>query len=291
MQRLVGMLLALAACSDSPAKGWMASVDDGTSLAALSIPGTHDSGAMFEPFPGLAKCQSLTIADQLAAGVRYFDIRCHHFQDQFLIYHGSIDQNQSFDDVLATMLGFLDKHPTETIIVSVKEEGTAMMPVKSFEATFASYLDQARDRWYLDSTVPALGAVRGKLVLLRRFDAAASPLGIDASPWPDNASFAIAHPGVALQVEDEYMVTTNDAKWAAITKNLDAAGAGDPATLFLTYTSGYQTIQGAPNITSVSDDIDARLDGAIAAAHGRLGVLAIDYVTKARAQAIAALNP
>jgi 1-phosphatidylinositol phosphodiesterase len=191
------LLVGLVACSDAAPKGWMATVDDATPLAALSIPGTHDSGALYEPFPGLAKCQDLTIADQLAAGVRYFDIRCHHFQDQFLIYHGSIDQNQSFDEVLATMFAFLDKHPTEALIVSIKEEGDAMMPVRSFEATFGSYLDLSRDRWYTGAAVPMLGDVRGKLVLLRRFDAAASPLGIDASPslWLDNASFAITHPG------------------------------------------------------------------------------------------------
>jgi len=270
----------------------MATVDDGASLSALSIPGTHDSGALYEPFPGLAKCQDLTIADQLAAGVRYFDIRCHHFQDQFLIYHGSIDQNQSFDEVLATMFAFLDKHPTETLIVSIKEEGDAMMPVRSFEATFGSYLDQARDRWYLEPAVPVLGDVRGKLVLLRRFEVAAPPLGIDAAPslWLDNASFAITQPGAALQIEDEYIVTANDAKWTAITKNVNAAATGNPATLFLSYTSGYQTIQGAPNILAVSDDINVRLDGVIASPPGRLGVLVMDHVTKQRVQTVVATN-
>jgi hypothetical protein len=60
--------------------------------------------------------------------------------------------------------------------------------------------------------------------------------------------------------------------------------------MFLTYTSGYQLIQGAPNITSVSDDINVRLDGEIASPPGRLGVLVMDHVTKQRVQAVIATN-
>src|SRR5688500_16988143 len=57
---------------------WMGSLPDATNVAQLSIPGTHDSGARTEPVGGTAKCQNLSIADQLTAGVRYLDIRCRH---------------------------------------------------------------------------------------------------------------------------------------------------------------------------------------------------------------------
>lgn len=271
----------------------MASVDDARSLAALSIPGTHDSGALFEPYPALAKCQDLTIADQLAAGVRYFDIRCRHFEDTFLIYHGGVDQNLTFDETLATMFAFLDAHPTETVIVSIKEESVPVHPTRRFEDTFAAYVAQAPERWHLDPAVPRLGEVRGKLVLLRRFDATAVPLGIDASPWANNASFAVNN-AARLQVQDEYEVADNHAKWAAITKLLgDARADGDDATLYLDYTSGFQTIDGLSNITSVSDDINARLDAYLADpanASGRFGVLVMDHVIASRVQAVIATN-
>src|SRR5207302_8528829 len=57
---------------------WMGAISGGTSIAGLSIPGTHDTGARFEPTPGTTKCQDLTVADQLSAGIRYFDIRCRN---------------------------------------------------------------------------------------------------------------------------------------------------------------------------------------------------------------------
>jgi len=284
----------LAACTaGDPDPAWMANVDDARGLAELSMPGTHDSGANFEPYPGLAKTQDLTIAEQLLAGVRYFDVRCRHVEDRFLIYHGAIDQNQSFDDVLASMFAFLDDHPSETLIVSIKEEAMSDHPTRSFEATFAAYVAQAPERWALEPVVPRLGDVRGKLVLLRRFDATAVPLGIDAAPWADSATFSIANGDASLRVQDEYMVSDNDAKWTAITALIEEARTADPSTLFLDYTSGFQMVAGLPNITNVSTDIDARLDDLLADpanAHARLGILVMDHVTASRAKAIIATN-
>jgi 1-phosphatidylinositol phosphodiesterase len=286
--------MTMAACSgsDGSEADWMAAVADASSVAELSIPGTHDSGALHEPSPGLAQAQRLTIADQLTAGVRYFDIRCRIVDDAFLIYHGPIDQDQTFDDVLATMTGFLDAHPGEALIVSIKEEAMASGATRSFDATFAAYVAGAPDRWYLGDTLPRLGDVRGRLVLLRRFATATEPLGIDGSAWADDATFTLAT-AASLRIEDDYIVSDNAAKWTAITQLLAEARGGDPATLYLGYTSGYQTVDGLPDIPLVADDINLRLDGFLADPQNRrarLGVLAMDFVTAERAHAIVATN-
>ena len=279
----------LAACSDSTDPAWMAEQDDLISLAALSIPGTHDTGARFEPAPGLAKTQELTIQQQLDAGVRYLDIRCRHFEDEFLIYHGAIDQNQSYDEVLATLAAFLDAHPTETIIASVKEESMPQGNTRTFPQTFDDYLGKNPDLWYLGDRIPTLGEVRGKIVLLRRFDTPRAMLGLDASPWLDNTTFSVSNAS-ALRIQDASMVTDNNAKWAAITALADEARSGPESTLFLDYTSGYQTMNALPNIPIVSDDINARLDAYLATASGRLGVLVMDFITPERAAAVVRLN-
>jgi 1-phosphatidylinositol phosphodiesterase len=286
--------MVLAACggSDASPADWMADLADARSLAELSIPGTHDSGALHEPYPGSAQAQRIAIADQLVAGVRYLDLRCRHYQDAFYIYHGPVDQDQTFDEVLATMATFLDEHPGETVIVSVKEEAAPQSNTRSFEATFASYVAQAPDRWHLGDTLPRLGDVRGRLVLLRRFAASAAPLGIDGSGWADNTTFSLTTAS-SLRIEDAYLVTDNAAKWSAIAALLAEARSGGAATLFLGYTSGYQTIDGLPNIPVVADDINARLDGLLAdpqTRNIRLGVLAMDFVTAARAHAIIVTN-
>jgi 1-phosphatidylinositol phosphodiesterase len=289
------MLLWFAACGGSGASeaaDWMARLPDTRDLTELSIPGTHDSGALHEPDLGIAKCQDLTIADQLAAGVRYFDIRCRHVSDAFEIYHGPIGQQQTFDEVLATMSAFLDQHPEEAVIVSIKEEAAPSGVTRSFEATFASYVAGTRDRWYLGQAVPHLGEVRGHLVLLRRFPATATPLGIDGSAWADNTTFSLTG-GASLRIQDAYMVSDNAAKWAAITGLLAEARAGDASTLFLDYTSGYQSMSSLPNVPIVAGDINHRLDGFFADPQNqraRLGVLVMDFVTAARAQAVLSTN-
>jgi 1-phosphatidylinositol phosphodiesterase len=289
------VVAALAACAE-PATGepdWMAKLDDERMIAELSIPGTHDAAARFDLTQGLAKCQNLTIADQLAAGVRYFDLRCRQVQDQFLMYHGGVDQNQTFDEVLATMFEFLDEHPHETILASVKEEATPAQNTLTFEQVFEGYVAGAPARWTLAPSPPRLGDVRGTLVLLRRFDATALPLGVDATQWPDNATFTISDADAHLRIEDEYVVTDNDLKWTAITNMLGEAAAGDPSIWTLTYTSGIQVIMELPNIPLVSDDINARLDAFLADpanAHAQLGTVVMDFVTDARIRKVIATN-
>ncbi|MEO8554780.1 MAG: phosphatidylinositol-specific phospholipase C [Kofleriaceae bacterium] len=282
------------ACASDPAgdEDWMAALPDATLISELTLPGTHDAGAIHEPAAGIAKTQTLTFAEQLSAGVRYFDVRCRNFSDQFLIYHGSIDQDQTFDDVVATMVGFLAAHPTETIVISIKEELAAQGATLSFEQVFASYVAAQPDRWALGTTIPTLGAARGKLVLLRRFDASAA-IGIDAHPaiWTDNATFSITG-DTALRIEDEYIVSDDALKWAAITSLFGEAHAGsDPAELYLAYTSGYQMQMGLPNIPSVSDAINAMLDTEFASpAATRYGIVVMDFVTAARVHAVLSAN-
>jgi len=293
--RFLFVAVAVVGCSgtEDGNADWMASIDNSTAIATLSIPGTHDSAARFDLANGLAKCQDLTIADQLAVGVRYFDLRCRHVADQFLLYHGAVDQNQTFDEALATLHAFLDAHPGEVILASVKEEAVPAQNTRSFEATFDAYVAQDAERWVLAPTLPTLGGVRGKIVLLRRFPATMAPLGIDATQWSDNATFSIDDADARLRIEDEYVVADNGAKWTAITNLLGEAAAGDPTTWMLTYTSGYQTIQGLPNITIVSDDINARLDTLLAdpaQAHAHFGTVVMDFVNRARVEAILATN-
>ena len=125
MKRVLPLVVVAAACggdSGPTDPGWMTALPDERNIAELSIPGTHESAALYEPLnSGTAKCQNLTLGEQLAAGVRYFDIRCRHQSDGFEIYHGPLYQQQTFDQVLSTMYAFLDEHPPPTILMSVKE--------------------------------------------------------------------------------------------------------------------------------------------------------------------------
>jgi hypothetical protein len=62
-------------------KNWMSNLRNDAPVIELSIPGTHGSAAdsstsfIFNFVPGPWKTQELSIADQLAIGVRFIDLR------------------------------------------------------------------------------------------------------------------------------------------------------------------------------------------------------------------------
>ncbi|TDS11138.1 phosphatidylinositol-specific phospholipase C [Sphingobacterium paludis] len=247
---------------------WMSAIPGDRSLVTLSIPGTHGSGGLIEPFPGTAKTQNLTIAQQLNAGVRFLDVRCRFINNNFVIHHDRVYQNLNFDQVLQSCEDFLEANPSETIIMSVKEEYTPSGNTMSFEQRFMNYANSYAGLFRLDADVPSLQAARGKIVLVRRFGAGQT-LGIQASNgWSDNAAFTIQNPESTLQVQDIYRVTNNTDKWNAITSLFNTsnnAGAANK-TFFLNFTSGFQNpfpsipgIPDIPNIPLVSNEINPRL--------------------------------
>ena len=269
--------------SQAEGKAWMKALDGDKLLSQFSLPGTHNSGARFEPIRGTARCQHLTIPQQLNAGVRFLDIRCRHLNNAFAIYHGPIYQRLSFDDVLQDVFDFLAANPSETVILSVQEARSAQHNTRSFEATFDDYVAKNPARWLLDRAVPTLGRARGKIVLLRRFDAAKS-CGIDASKWPDNSVFSSDD----LRVQDVYQVADNGGKWDTIVALFGETCAVPNAPLTLNFTSGVQSLPlGIPSVTRVSDDINARLARFFAAnPHGQFGCVIMDFADSARCAAI-----
>ncbi|HZR40064.1 MAG TPA: phosphatidylinositol-specific phospholipase C domain-containing protein, partial [Ktedonobacteraceae bacterium] len=192
---------------------WMSKLRGNTLLSQFTIPGTHDSCAR-KPVP-YAQCQTLSLTDQLNKGIRFLDIRCRHIDNSFAIHHGEVFQDMMFgNDVRDVCISFLQAHPGECIVMSVKEEYKATNNTQSFQATFNSYLQGKQQYWYLGDQIPSLDAVRGKIVLIRRFstDPSQPVEGIDASNWPDNQTFTITNNTssgpVVLQVQDEYEVSS-----------------------------------------------------------------------------------
>lgn len=70
---------------------WMSAIPDTTSVASLSIPGTHDSGTIptkcftvptITDELNFSCCQSMTLSEQLQSGIRYFDIRVNYLSSK-----------------------------------------------------------------------------------------------------------------------------------------------------------------------------------------------------------------
>lgn len=267
---------------------WMGSIGDNRNLASLSIPGTHDSGALYEPVAGTAKCQDQSIANQLNMGVRFLDIRCRHIDNLFTIHHGSVYQNQNFQDVLNTCISFLNNNPTETILMSVKEEYDASNTSRSFAETFDTYVNQNPSKWYTGNTIPNLKDVRGKIVLVRRFGG--TNKGIDCTAWGDNTTFNINNAS-NLKVQDQYVVPDNGPKWDSVQNMNNEAASTNSSWLYLNFSSGYKSIIGIPSITTVSNHMNPQiLKYFTANAKGRFGVSIMDFVNQERSNIIISTN-
>ncbi len=148
---------------------WMKNIDDSTSLTSLSIPGSHDSGALHSIGDLSGKCQDLTISDQLKAGVRFFDIRLQLKNDELKIVHGIVDQKLHFSSVLKDFGSFLESHPSEGLIVSIKKESSDTGSSSTFEESLKTALS-TYSYWNTDRSLPkSLGKLRGKAYLVSRY--------------------------------------------------------------------------------------------------------------------------
>ena len=179
---------------------WMGQLPNNMSIGDISIPGTHDSGSKnCTNLPG-ASCQDYTIEEQLNMGVRFLDIRCRYHDDELLVHHGSSYAGFGLGTVLTTINNFLQNNPTETVIMSLKPENATEFPIAGqdwtsepgFEVRFSRFVDSYPDLFYKGNDLPKLGAVREKIVLVRRFgDTNNKPADdvkwqYDCTNWSDN---------------------------------------------------------------------------------------------------------
>ncbi|GAA2063703.1 phosphatidylinositol-specific phospholipase C [Streptomyces albiaxialis] len=238
---------------------WMAGLDAATPLRTLSIPGTHDAGARFGgPW---VECQDTLIADQLAAGVRFLDVRCRAIDGVFAIHHAAFFQHLMFGDVLIACRDFLAAHPGETVLMRVKQEYSEESDAE-FRRIFDIYLDQKgwRSLFHLGGTLPALGEARGKVVLL------ADNGGLPGVRWADPAVF---------DVQDDYQAEPF-AKYPKIEDQFREA-ADSPGPFYVNFVS---TAAGLPpkwNADRLNPQVRAFLDGPEMAGRTGLGIVPMDF--------------
>ncbi|MFD0524761.1 phosphatidylinositol-specific phospholipase C [Paractinoplanes durhamensis] len=234
---------------------WMRGLPDSRSLAALSIPGTHETmsihgGAWTQTQEDFGDSGG-TLAAQLNAGIRMIDIRARvNTGNTFTIHHGSAYQNANFDDVLNKLSDFLSGHPGETVVVRLKQECTGEIGSctdasgqASFVDIFDAYVNNRPGLFWAPSVtrasaaaVPTLGAVRGKVVLAVMNGARGgrySNYGL--------AQFDGWNDGSSTYVQDNYTVSSVAAiatKRDQVRRFLDATSAGDASKMYVNFGSG-----------------------------------------------------
>ncbi|MCJ1308131.1 hypothetical protein MMC25_001783 [Agyrium rufum] len=234
----------LSIYSASQLSSWMRPLRDPTPLSALSIPGTHNSPTCHNALPSV-RCQAVPPRAQLENGVRFFDIRVQPGEpadpskDTLILVHGvfpiSLTGPKYFRALADEVLSFLAANPSETVIISLKREGTGQTTDQQLAHILKKHYATDPAKWYTDTHIPTLGEVRGKIVLIRRFciddelrrENGGRGFCIDAETWQDNTANDTCPAGTVC-VQDFYQVmeTENiETKTKLCKEHLERAGA------------------------------------------------------------------
>lgn len=233
----------LALYSSANLSAWMGELKDNTLVSSLSIPGTHNSPTCHVAPPSV-RCQAVSPKEQLRNGVRFFDIRVQpqypndRAKDDLILVHSvfpiSLTGSKYFRDLMHEVDDFLKHNPSETLIISLKREGPGEHTDEQLGRIVHDHYARPESNWYTEPKIPTLGEVRGKVVLLRRFNIAQNlkeahggrGWGIDASAWADNCANATCASGqVCIQDFYEVQETQNiGQKVKYVTEHCERAG-------------------------------------------------------------------
>lgn len=186
---------------------WMADIPDDALLSSVNIPATHDTGTAgvvqdLVASLSVTSCQNLYYDEQLNVGARSFDIRGNATKDNAsaadvkIIHGGDTWQCQEKDgsdltlqSIFNTSLAFLEKHPSETIILTIKPDDGSTV---GMEHAVAEFVKNHQDKVYTDGDIPSMKEARGKIVLIRRFKLTQNyeawqtrAMGLDLTNWDD----------------------------------------------------------------------------------------------------------
>ena len=191
----------------SYADEWMAGIPDDALLSSVNIPATHDTGTagvVEDAIPGVSitSCQNFYYDEQLNMGARSFDIRGNATKDDAsaadvkIVHGGELWQCQEKDgsdltlqSIFNTSLGFLEKHKSETVILTVKPDAGSTV---GLEHAVAEFIKSNEEKVYCGGDIPSMKEARGKIVFLRRFNLTQNyegwverAMGFNLTNWDD----------------------------------------------------------------------------------------------------------
>jgi len=215
----------VAIVSSANLNNWMSRLRDDIGLGALSMPGTHNAPACYTALPSV-RCQAVGITAQLENGVRFLDIRAQPDgpggREMELVHANfpiALNGPKRLSGVMQECYDFLQRNPSECIVVSLKREGRAGTNDEEFSRLIKSeVVEKKRERWFIEPVIPTLGAARGRCILFRRYhidNALKSEhdgrgYGINAETWTYNTpNDTIFSGNICVQDFSEVLETVN----------------------------------------------------------------------------------
>ncbi|KAL0965835.1 hypothetical protein UPYG_G00286350 [Umbra pygmaea] len=195
--------------------GWMEAIDDDKLLSDITIPGTHDTMALYGG--PAAECQAWDVDNQLRAGIRYVDLRIVALEKKLYVVHGIVNQHMLFVEVFNVIKRFLSEFSHETVLLRIKPE---LIRKNNVEKQVRKIISKDEAVW-VKSDMPTMGKARGKVVFVQK------------------SSFKLGVPLLETDSQGDYKVTHIPDKQKKVEKHLlDASVKCGGAALVLSYSSG-----------------------------------------------------
>ena len=267
---------------------WMKDVADSKYLSQLSIPGTHDSGALYSIGDVAGKCQDLSIEKQLDNGARFLDVRLELKGGQLKVVHGIVDERDTFSNIIEVCRKFLNKHNSETIIMSVKEENLAEKG--EFVKAVEKEIDKDKNLWYLTGDIPTLEQVRGKIVLFSRYEG--NNYGVSLfSGWNRSGVFDLNVGLDVYHIQDYFALDKVETKWDKAKECLEFTTANVLPNVFtINFLSGYLESGFPPSYSvPVAKYINQQAKDNIPN-YSNTGTVLFDFISEDLAKAVYARN-
>lgn len=258
---------------------WMKYIPDNVLVSDLSIPGTHDAAtsSVSGLFSSKAKCQSLTIANQLPIGVRAFDLRP---AGDFNLYHSTYSTGVSWAGAMSAMFAYMDSYPTEGCITIIRNESEKSSWDNSKVAPYLQENGQGRLVNFKKNLT--VGELRGKILIMSRNTYDNGPIGGYIGNWSDNesehtsASFYIGSESETLWLQDNYNSASNASNKATIVNNMVTKCKSKPInTWMINHASFAGSLLTSPesNAKTINPSVVSHINNN----PGNVGIIPMDY--------------
>ncbi|KAJ4473887.1 PLC-like phosphodiesterase [Lentinula aciculospora] len=157
----------------------------------MSIPGTHNTCTLsLVPW---VSTQNMTVLAQLNAGIRYLDLRCRLVDATLMMYHSLYSLDLTFNNVMNDIYALLRSHSGEGLIVQLSNEYTDDPEFSLFAETAAAGIRTNDNLWNVGVSIPMFADIRGKIQLIRRYNADKAEHQIGIEGFPFHTKFLIYH--------------------------------------------------------------------------------------------------
>lgn len=307
----------------TPLTDWLSLVRDDVKVCKLSIPGTHDTMTGMGFYAPIIKyvsnitaiSQVSTFGEQMASGIRFFDIRpvvaidtlAEKPEDKQILRlaHGFTEINVTFEQSIDWMKEYLNAHPTEFFIVKIQADN-GMESQQNWTVLLNKVLSMPKyeglfiKNWRPDITV---GEMRGKILWFSRYDLRpvnpAFHYPVAYCDWPDEdpdvdeevhpdqqrncAIYNMEDQSIkATLYKQDYYKTTTEKRMAtkistvlAMMKSAREATASDEDIWIVNHCSAYTEVSPRGYITNASN-LHPKVIEDIRSNEGTLGIMPMD---------------